>query len=192
MPEIEIRPAIASDIPPLAAIDHGYFSDRVWQIEFAAGPSADPLAIQGAANEQVHSISFREVRLPRQVRVEYPYPPEALLEDWAARSSLLVALLDNEPVGYSSLMVNIAPFTAWVTDLVVKRALRRQGIGKSLLLASLEWADQMQSENLVMEMQTKNYPAIQLAAKLGLEFCGYNDRYYSGHEIGIFFGTSLR
>jgi RimJ/RimL family protein N-acetyltransferase len=41
-------------------------------------------------------------------------------------------------------------------------------------------------------MQPKNYPAIQLALKLGFELCGFNDRYYANHEIGIFFAKSLR
>jgi len=49
----------------------------------------------------------------------------------------------------------------------------------------------MESHNLVLEMQPKNHPAIQLALKLGFEFCGYNDRHYVNHEIGIFFGKSL-
>jgi GNAT superfamily N-acetyltransferase len=185
MPEIEIRPAIASDIPSLIELDHNYYTDHVWQLEVTTGLSADPL------NEQVQAVSIRQVRLPRQVRVEYPYPPQALTEDWRERSGLLVALLNAQPIGYASLMLNIAPFTTWVTDLVVSQPLRRQGIGNALLLASLEWASHMESQNLVLEMQTKNYPAIQLALKKGFEFCGYNDRYYSNHEAGIFFGRSL-
>lgn len=185
MPEIEIRPAIASDIPTLISLDHNYFSDHVWQLETSSGKNSDLLS------EQVHLASFREVRLPRQVLVEYPNPPQTLSEDWKARSGLLVAVLDSEPIGYASLMLNIAPLTTWVTDLVVDQPVRRRGIGKALLLASLEWADQVQSHHLVLEMQTRNYPAIQLVNKLGFEFCGYNDRYYPDHQIGLFFGKSL-
>lgn len=185
MPEIEIRPAIASDIPALIALDHSYYSDHVWQLEISSGRSVDPLS------EHVHTASFRQVRLPRQVLVEYPYPHETLADDWKARSGLLVAVLDASPIGYASLMLNIAPLTTWVTDLVVSLPLRRQGIGNALVLASLEWADQMGSQNLVLEMQTRNYPAIQLAYKLGFEICGYNDRHYPDHQIGIFFGKSL-
>jgi GNAT superfamily N-acetyltransferase len=192
MPEIEIRPVVASDIPALIALDHNYYSDHVWQLEISSGKNADPLEVLSSASERVHTASFRQVRLPRQVLVEYPYPHETLADDWKARSGLLAALLEGSPIGYASLMLNIAPLTTWVTDLVVSFPLRRQGIGKALVMASLEWADQMESQNLVLEMQTRNYPAIQLAYKLGFELCGYNDRHYPDHQIGIFFGKSLR
>jgi len=180
MPEIEIRPATEADIPALVAIDHHYTSDYVWQME-----------IQQEEEMQI-GISFREVRLPRSVRVEYPRPVHALSEDWAERVGLLVAFLENEPVGYASLGLDIAPVTAWMTDLAVKRRLRRHGIGSALVLAGQSWGMHHGSRYLVMEMQPKNYPAIRLAHKLGFDFCGYNDRYYANHDIGLFFAKALR
>ena len=42
-----------------------------------------------------------------------------------------------------------------------------------------------------MEMQPKNYPAIQFAYKLGFEFSGYNDQYYRDQEIAIFFSSFI-
>ncbi len=186
MPEIEIRPAISSDISYLIALDHGYTSEYVWQMEMRRG------AQTSLVSEPVRRVYFRQIRLPRSVRVDYPRPPRSLADDWSSRSGILVALLEGRPIGYASLMLNIAPLTAWVSDLVVDRPLRRQGIGRALLLASMEWAEHMESSNLVLEMQPKNYPAIQLALKLGFELCGYNDRYYADHEIGIFFGKWLR
>ena len=179
MPEIQIRPAIASDIPSLAALDHNYTSDNVWQMEIQV------------EDGQVE-VSFREIRLPRSARVEYPRPVAPLAEDWSARSGLLVALLNGEPAGYISLDLHIAPLTAWATDLVVLRRLRRQGIGSALVLAGQEWGLHHDSQKFVLEMQPKNYPAIHLAQKLGFDFCGYNDRYYANHDIGLFFAKSLR
>jgi RimJ/RimL family protein N-acetyltransferase len=41
-------------------------------------------------------------------------------------------------------------------------------------------------------MQSKNHPAIQLAHKLGFEFCGYNDHYFSNQDIALFFSRPLR
>ena len=49
-----------------------------------------------------------------------------------------------------------------------------------------------ETRRLVLEMQHKNHAAIQLAKKLGFDFCGYNDRYYANHDIGLFFAKSLR
>lgn len=185
MPEIEIRPAIDKDIPLLAALDHNYVSDFVWQMEIRR----DEAGLSEASQIQV---GFREIRLPRSVRVEYPRPSQRLLVDWKERHGLLVALLDGEPVGYVSMMLGIAPLTAWITDVIVKRRLRRQGIGSALLLAAQEWGIQQECRTLVLEMQSKNYPAIKLAQKLGFDFCGYNDRYFVNHDIAIFFGRSVR
>ena len=180
MPEIEVRPAIASDIPALIALDHHYTSDHVWQMEFQHNREAGQVV-----------VNFRQVRLPRAVSVGYPRSPSALADDWASRSGLLVAVLENAPVGYISLMITMATDTAWVTDLAVERRLRRQGIGSALLLAGREWAAHMNCQRLVLETQNKNYPAIQMVLKLGFEFCGYKDRYYPNHEVGIFFGRSV-
>jgi ribosomal protein S18 acetylase RimI-like enzyme len=185
MPEIQIRPVVDADIPYLIALNHHYTSDHVWQMEYRLTGEENPLG------EQERTVSFRQVRLPRAVRVEYPYSPRALASDWTRRSGILVALLGEKPIGYASLILNALPQTTWVTDLVVDRPLRRQGIGTALLLACQEWAANMDSQHLVLETQPKNYPAIQLALRLGFEFCGYNDRYYPNNEIGIFFGKSL-
>jgi ribosomal protein S18 acetylase RimI-like enzyme len=179
MPEIEIRPVTEADLPELIALDHNYTSDFAWQMEIKA------------EDNQVN-VQFREVRLPRSVRVEYPRSPADLADDWAQRSGVLVALMNGTPVGYTSLMLNVAPLTTWMTDLTVKRRLRRQGIGSSLVLAAQEWGLEHETRRLVIEMQTKNYPAIQMVKKLGFDFCGYNDRFYANHDIGLFFANSLR
>jgi ribosomal protein S18 acetylase RimI-like enzyme len=179
MPEIEIRPADEADIPALIALDHNYSSDYVWQME-----------LQQEEEGQV-AVSFRQARLPRSVRVEYPRSPRKLAADWAERSGLLVASLQEEPIGYASLMLGVAPLTTWVTDLVVHRRLRRKGIATALLMAADEWGAQHKTDHLLLEMQPRNYPAIRLAQKLGFEFAGYNDRYYANHDIGLFFAKSL-
>lgn len=179
MPEIELRPAISSDIPALIALDHNYSSDYVWQME--------------VHTEQGYTdVSFREVRLPRSVQVIYPRPVNNLPDDWTRRSGLLVAVMDDKPIGYVSLMMDIAPVTAWVTDFVVTRRLRRQGVGSALIIAAQDWSAQRDCRRIVLEMQPKNYPALRLARKLGFHFCGYNDRYYANHDIGLFFAKPLR
>jgi GNAT superfamily N-acetyltransferase len=196
MPEIEIRPANSADIPTLAAIDPNYTSDHVWQMEFSkqdgrsVGLTSTAMGLH-SDDEAVVAIRFRQVRLPRSVRVEYPRSPHALLEDWEHRSGILVAELNGQAVGYACLMQYSPPETTWITDLVVTRALRRQGIGSSLVLAAAEWAATMESRAVVLEMQTKNYAAIQMATKLGFDFCGYNDLFYPNYDVGIFFRRML-
>ena len=179
MPEIEIRPAVQQDIPVLVSLDHDYVSDHVWQMDISQ-------------DEKDMRINFRQIQLPRSVRVDYPRPPQELLADWQNRSAVLVGLLDGQVIGYASLTLGCAPLTSWVTDLAVLRRLRRQGIASALLLAAQQWARQKSSLRLVLEMQPKNYPAICMAQKLGFDLCGYNDRYYTNHDIALFFAKAVR
>ncbi|MGD2156041.1 MAG: GNAT family N-acetyltransferase [Anaerolineales bacterium] len=179
MPEIEIRPAIATDIPHLMALEHDYTSNYVWQMELHE------------ENEQI-SVLFRETRLPRSVQVVYPRNPQKLADEWTNRSVMLVAVLDDETIGYIGLIQNMTPLTTWVIDLVVGRKLRRQGIASALLLAAQEWASDHQSRRLIIEIQPKNHAAIRLAQKLGFDFCGYNDHFFANHDIALFFDKWLR
>lgn len=175
MPEIEIRPVNESDIAALVNIDHSYTSGYVWQM--------DPHLESGQSG-----AVFRQVRLPRKTRVDYPRPVHALARHWKDYSGVLVAVLSGEPVGYASLVENIFPLSTSALDLAVVPRLRQKGIGSALLLASLEWTkDQTKSYRLILEMQPKNFPAINLAKKLGFEFCGYIDNYFTNRDIAIFF-----
>lgn len=178
MPEIEIRPAIANDIPALFALEHNYTSDHVWQVDVQA-------------DENQVQVTFRETRLPRSVRVDYPRKVEALADNWMKRSALLIASLESIPIGYISMRDDIAPSTTWIDDLVVMRRLRRQGIGTALVLAAQNRCSQLSYRRVVMEMQPKNHPAICLAQKLGFDFSGYNERYFSNLDIAIFFAKII-
>jgi ribosomal protein S18 acetylase RimI-like enzyme len=179
MPEIQVRPVTSNDINHLVAIEHDYVTDYVWQMDIS----------QEEQNEI--TVKFRQVRLPRPVKTDYPRLVSLLTQDWKDRSGILVACLQEEVIGYSALMQGIAPKTTWATDLAVKRAYRRQGVGSALVLASLVWARQHESQRLVLEMQSKNHPAISLAQKLGFDFCGYNDRYFLNRDIALFYAKSV-
>ena len=181
MPQIQIRPATSADVPRLIALDHDYTSDYVWQMD-----------LQQEESQVNASVFFRQIRLPRSARVEYPRPPRLLADDWQRRAALLGALLEGEVAGYISLAVNIAPNAGWVTDLAVMRRVRRQGIGSGLLLAGMEWTKQHSLDRLVVEMQPKNYPALCMMQKLGFQFCGYQDPYYTNRDIALFFSKPVR
>jgi ribosomal protein S18 acetylase RimI-like enzyme len=178
VPKIEVRPVQESDIPEIMKIDPAFMSDYVWQLEVQRG-------------ESEVNISFREVHLPRSVHVEYPRARESISDDWKKRSGMLIATMNGEIVGYVSLILDIAPRTTWVSDLVVLRKLRRQGIGSTLILAAQHWARQHHTSRVVLEMQPKNYAAICMAQKLGFELCGFNDGYYLNNDIALFFARPV-
>lgn len=179
MPAIEIRPAVVSDLPILSAIDHSYETLYTWQMD------------RNIDSSQI-VINFREIRLPRPVRVEYPRPLDFFSTEGFQQSVILVALLNGAPVGYLRLKEEMEPRTAWVTDIAVRIDARRQGIASVLVLAAQDWAIQRNLRRVIIEMQSKNVAAIQLVAKLGYEFSGYNDHHYASQDIALLFGRYLR
>ncbi len=178
MNNLQIRPAVATDLPRLIGLDHTNTSDYVWQLDLRK------------ENGQVLA-GFREVRLPRPIGMSYPRDPSALADDWAKRSVTFLALAGNVPVGYACILEHSLATTAWITDLVVDKASRRRGIGSALLNAAQDWALSRSDKTVFLEMTSKNYPAIRLALKFGYEFCGYNDHYYVTQDVALFFGRSL-
>jgi ribosomal protein S18 acetylase RimI-like enzyme len=180
MPEVAIRPAMKSDLDQLMRITTDYYSNRVWQMD-------------RLADEGVLGSNFREVRLPREAHLEYPRTPAQVFETFQDNQQIiLVAQLDERPIGYIRISDQVAPRTGWVKDWAVDEKFRRKGVGAALLLAGLEWSTEQGYRRTVVEMQSKNFPAIQLVRKLGFEFAGFSDQYYSNQDIALFFGRSLR
>jgi len=178
MPEIEIRPAFSTDIQKLIDLDHNYVTDYVWQMTLKASSGQT-------------QVSFREVGLPRKVLVTYPYDPAMLADTWTQREILLVAESKFGLVGYIGLKNEITSKGAWVTDLVVEKDSRQKGIGRALVFAGEEWCEQQKIGHLTLEMQSKNFPAIQFAYNLGFDFCGYNDQYFNNQDIALFFSAYI-
>lgn len=178
MTEIKVRLAEAADLPLLVEMDHSYHTDYVWQMDLNPG-------------EGQVGVTFREVRLPRSMRVEYPRSAWSVAEDWPKRGTVFVAEYGDEVAGYANVFADKVVDGAWVADLLAMRRLRRHGIGTALVMAAQMWALEQGKARLILEMQSKNYPAISLANKLGYEFCGYNDQYYPNGDIAVYFGRRL-
>ncbi|RCK73517.1 MAG: hypothetical protein ANABAC_3126 [Anaerolineae bacterium] len=180
MPQIEIRPSHASDLEQLLAIERDYITQYVRQIE-----------LETEENEML-TIKLRRVRLPRPTRVDYPRNRQQLLEAWSRCDGLLVAEAQEQIVAYIALSVQKLTHTLWVNDLVVSRDLRRQGIGQALILAAEEWGLAKETQRMILEMQSRNDAAIQMARKLGFDFCGFQEAYYPNGDVGLFFARSIR
>ncbi|MCQ3935959.1 MAG: hypothetical protein DPW18_02810 [Chloroflexi bacterium] len=179
MSEIQLRPTVASDLSRLMAFDHSVTSDSVWQLELRRDSG------------QV-TTTFREVRLPRSIKVAYPHNPFALADDWVRKSMMYTAVVNTELAGYISLLERGTASVVWITDLVVEAASRRRGVGTALLAAAQGWAESRMHRRLIFEVQSKNLPGIRLAQKSGFEFCGYNDHYYINQDVALFFSKMLK
>ena len=179
MTQVTIRPALATDLARCLTLDPSFVTDSVWQMDTRA--HAGQLA-----------VNFRLVRLPREMRVTYPRDRKLLAAGWQSCAAMLIADQPHGLAGYAALTAPPAPqATVWVNDLIVAKAVRRTGVGRGLLTAAANWGRDRQLKWLVVEVQTKNYPAINFCQKQGLKFCGFNDRYFANQDIALFFALAL-
>ena len=174
-----IRAATAADLSPCLSFDPSFETEHVWQMD-------------SRAQDGQISVAFRTVRLPRPMKVSYPRDVKQLNAGWNACDAMLVADDNRAVVGYAALAKRGAQSTAWVQDLIVTQLARRQGVGSALLAGVRRWAREEKLAWIMIEVQTKNYPAIQFCQKQGFTFCGYNDRFFTNQDIAIFFAKAVR
>jgi ribosomal protein S18 acetylase RimI-like enzyme len=179
MPQVQIRPATSVDVSVIAALDHSYSTDYVWQME-------------NRQEEDAVFVTFRNARLPRSMRTAPPFDAARLAEAWTQRVCFLVAEEEGHLKGYLNLTLAATPGTGWIADFGVERRFRRTGVGTVLLAAALQWARSNNLQRVVLETQSKNHPAICFAQKHGFVYCGYNDRYYPNQDVAVFFGAHLK
>jgi len=175
--EMEVRAAVGADLRHLLAMNHTIESDQVWQLD-----------LRRAAGQV--TATFREARLPRPTRVQYPHDPSRLSEEWSRKDQIFTAVLGGDRLGYITLM-DVTPSVVRVSDIVVDALYRRRGVGRGLLAAAHSWALARKRRFLVLEVQSKNFPAIRMAQKCGFEFSGYNDHYYSTQDVALFFVKTI-
>lgn len=170
---VEIRHALRADLETCLQMDGSCVSDHVWQI-----------SRRESQGQIVLTVS--EVRLPRPVTVPYPRTPEDIIEIWRSVDALLVAEAGGQLCGYLDLRAEGWHSTARITNFVVSNGYRQQGVGTRLLGAALQWARTRRLQYLMAEAPAQSWPAISFYRKLGLEFCGFHDRYYST-QVALFF-----
>jgi len=176
---MRVYPAELADLNQCYKINRMYTTDYVWQM-------------QSRNNGRSTDIRFDTIRLPRPMQVEYPRSPDELHDHWQEDGCFLVArnrydevigFIDARPLRWQNLL--------WVTNLVIDKPYRRQGGGTLLVEYAAQWALKRNLHKIMLDMQTKNYPAISFAQKLGFQFCGFHEHYYPNRDIALFFYQSI-
>ncbi len=175
---MRIRKALPTDTGACLKLDHSVLTDHAWRIEEREH--------QGAI-----TLTFQPIHLPRSVPVPYPRQGKELTACWEECDLFLVAE-DKGIIGYVTARSLSGHGLVWVYDLVVDAARRRQGIGRALMAEVASWASGRGLERIVMEVPTRNYPAICFCRALGFSFCGYHDRHWRNQDIALLFGVHLR
>jgi GNAT superfamily N-acetyltransferase len=178
---LQIRDGLTGDVAACIGLDHTYTTEMVWQ-----------MSIQQATGQW--TIAFKTERLPRTLETSYPANADRVHLAAVSRHCFLVAVNreDQQVIGYLTMRRDPVHGVALVQDLVVSRPFRRGGIATRLLGAARQWGREHEMLCLTVEVQTKNYPAIQFCQNAGLGFCGFNDRYFENQDIAVFFSQALR
>ncbi len=179
MAEVEIRPAVSSDIAALEKFDHTSETTHVWRVD-------------GSVSKEHISTELIEIRLPRVLRLNYPRRAESLKDTWTRHLLFLVARCEGNLVGYLTLDEDNDRLSAVVRDLVVTAPMRRQGIATALILAAQDWVKKRGMTRFVLELPAKNHATIELARKLRFGYAGMMDNYYANGEMALFYVVVLK
>jgi ribosomal protein S18 acetylase RimI-like enzyme len=100
--------------------------------------------------------------------------------------------VDGQVRGYVDAVLQPWLEAVWIANMAVHPDFRRRGIGTALVRRARQWAKGLALQSLVVELTTKNYPALSFCRKFGFEFCGFNDHYYTNQDIALFFVQTFR
>jgi len=89
----------------------------------------------------------------------------------------------GEILGFGAIWIAVEDIH--ITNIVVKKNLRRKGIGKLLLDKLIEESQMLGFRVLTLEVSEKNLSAIKLYAKYGFETVGIRKNYYNDNENAI-------
>jgi ribosomal protein S18 acetylase RimI-like enzyme len=97
----------------------------------------------------------------------------------AADSTVLVAWLDDRPVGHVVLSTHWNGF-AHVDELAVDESARRNGVARALLEVALFWARKRDLPGVMLETQNNNLAACRLYERCGFVVGGVDHLRYRG------------
>ncbi|HIE38698.1 MAG TPA: GNAT family N-acetyltransferase [Anaerolineales bacterium] len=176
---MHVRKARPADLEACLRLDHSVVTDYAWRME-------------EREHDGAITVTFRPVRLPRQMRLPYPRRGEELAAGWEGCDLFLVGSVDGRVCGYVAAHSLPGHGLVWVQDLVIDPARRRQGCGSRLLQEIASWGVDQGLQRLVVEVQTRNHPGVCFCRALGFSFCGYHDRHWRTQDIALLFGLNLR
>jgi ribosomal-protein-alanine N-acetyltransferase len=113
-------------------------------------------------------------------------------EDFFHRS-LLIAVDDENVVGFAAASFLEGDDAALLENLSVDLSWRRKGIAKALCAATMEWAKSEGAWGLHLEVRVSNAAALALYASLGFVEQGRRRRYYTDpEEDGVLMGLRFQ
>jgi len=92
-------------------------------------------------------------------------------------SKYIVAKIKSEIVGFAGVIDTVDRLE--ITNIVVKKLLRKKGIGNALLEVLINFAKENNKNEITLEVNSNNLPAIKLYEKKGFKNVGFRKKYYN-------------
>lgn len=176
-----IRRADLADLNTIVALDHSYTTEHVWQL------------VNRETNSEISAL-LRLAPLPRQLKVPWTHDVETLRRIVNRCDYLWVLHSANdarEVHGYIGMTVSPWQSAGWLPCLAVAPRWRRKGVATKLIHAARAQAKADGLQSVMIDLATKNYPAMKLCLKDGFRFSGYADHYYASKDIALFFSCRV-
>lgn len=98
-------------------------------------------------------------------------------------SKYIVAKINDEIVGFGGIW--LAPFEIHITNIVVRKDKRNNGIGTKLMNEILNMAKKENLKEITLEVNSNNLSAIKLYEKFDFKKVGMRKRYYNNTDDAI-------
>lgn len=95
-------------------------------------------------------------------------------------SKYIVAKIETEIVGFAGVIDTLDQFE--ITNIVVKKKFRNNGIGNALLIELIKLAKTNNKDKIILEVNNTNKPAIKLYEKNGFKNIGFRKKYYNNTD----------
>ncbi|MBO5413550.1 MAG: ribosomal protein S18-alanine N-acetyltransferase [Clostridia bacterium] len=92
-------------------------------------------------------------------------------------SQYIIAKLNKEIVGFAGVIDTVDQLE--ITNIVVKKDYRKNGIGNELLVELITLAKENGKDKIILEVNSTNLAAIKLYEKNGFKNVGFRKKYYN-------------
>lgn len=92
-------------------------------------------------------------------------------------SQYIIAKLNKEIVGFAGVIDTVDQLE--ITNIVVKKDYRKNGIGNELLVELITLAKEDGKDKIILEVNSTNLAAIKLYEKNGFKNVGFRKKYYN-------------
>lgn len=105
-------------------------------------------------------------------------------------SKYIVAKIETEIVGFAGIIDTLDQFE--ITNIVVKKDFRKNGIGNMLLRELIKLAQTNNKDKIILEVNNTNLPAIKLYEKNGFKNIGFRKKYYNNTDDANIMALQLK